>query len=154
MSSGTSALSPFNTEQRRPTLARFQKKRDSENIVLILTSTCRLPLSPSLRFDPSHPLESASFRPQSGCLSILHSVCHSIRFSEVGMLRSALLVGWFTVNKISGTRHQPLTQYFFSSLSTATYWNYMYNVLPSIGHSFHSSSGIRDVVAREGEHSI
>ena len=47
MSSGTSALSPFNTEQLRPTLARL-KKQDSENIVLILRSTRRLPLS--LRF--------------------------------------------------------------------------------------------------------
>ena len=30
----------------------------------------------------------------------------------------------------------------------------MSNALPSIGHSFHSRSGIRDVVVREREHSI
>ena len=30
----------------------------------------------------------------------------------------------------------------------------MSNALPSIGHSFHSRSGIRDVVVREGENFI
>ena len=91
-------------------LWRVSKKQDSENIVLILTSTGRLPLSPSFHFHPSHPVESASFRPQSGWLSLLHPVFHSICSSEVDMLcfPSALLVRLFTVNKISGTRHQPL----------------------------------------------
>ena len=58
MSSGTSALSPFNTEQRRPTLAAFPEKQDSENIVEILTSTHRLPLSPSFYFPLSLSLSN------------------------------------------------------------------------------------------------
>ena len=43
-------------------------------------------------------------------LSLLHSVCHSIHSSEVDMLcfPSSMLVRSFTVNNISGTRHQPL----------------------------------------------
>ena len=58
----------------------------------------------------SQPFESASCRPQRWWLSLLHSVCHSIRSSEVDMLcfRSSMLVRSFTVNNISGTRHQPL----------------------------------------------
>ena len=48
MSSGTSTFSPFNTEQHM--LAAFKKKQDPENIVQILTSTRRLPLSPSIYF--------------------------------------------------------------------------------------------------------
>ena len=121
MSSGTSALSPFNTDQHRPTLAAFPENSlagfRTENIVLIillLTSTRRLLLSLSFYFHfslyPSQPLESASCRPQSCGLSLLHSVCHSIRSSEVDMFRfrSSMLVRSFTVNNISGTRHQPL----------------------------------------------
>ncbi len=85
--------------------------------MLLLTSTRstrRLPLSLSFYFHfslyPSQPLESASCRPQSWLLSLLHSACHSIRSSEVDMLcfRSSMLVRSFTVNNISGTRHQPL----------------------------------------------
>ena len=119
MSSRTSALSPLNTEQRKPTLAAFPKKTGfrTENIVLIIllsTSTRRLPLSLSFYFHfslyPSQPLESESCRPQSWWLSLLHSVCHSIHSSEVDMLcfPSSMLVRSFTVNNISGTRHQPL----------------------------------------------
>ena len=52
-----------------------------------MTSTRRLPLSSSFYFHfclyPSQPLESASCRPQSWWLSLLPSVCHSIRSSEV-----------------------------------------------------------------------
>ena len=102
-----SARSPFNTERRRPTLAAFPKKQDSENIVQILTSTRRLLLSPSFYFQfilyPSLPLAPK-------LITLLNSVYHSIRCSEVDMLcfRSVMLVRSFAANKISGTRHQPL----------------------------------------------
>ena len=120
MFSGTSARSPFNTERRRPTLAAFPKKQDSENIVQILTYTRRLSLSPSFYFQfilyPSQPLESnnkvTSCRPQSWWLFSIQSrpLYHYIRYSEVDMLcfRSVMLVRSFTANKSSGTRHQPL----------------------------------------------
>ena len=76
MFSGMSAHSPFNTERRRPTLF----KQDSENIVQILTSTRRLPLSPSFYFQfilyPSQPLAPK-------LMTLLNSVYHSIRCSEV-----------------------------------------------------------------------
>ena len=107
MFSGMSARSPFNTERRRPTLAVFKKKQDSENIVQILTSTRRLPLSPSFYFQfilyPSQLL-APKF------MTILNSVYHSICCSEVDMLcfHSVMLVRSFAANKISGTRHQPL----------------------------------------------
>ena len=143
---------------------RFQKpgfRKHRSN--LILTSMHRLPLSPSFYFHfslyPSQPLESASCPPQSWWLSLLHSVCHSISSSEVDMLcfRSACSFGCSLSTRLadaSSTTFARDTQYFCVRLSTATYWNYMSNVLPSIGHSFHSHSGICDVVVREGENSI
>ena len=45
MSSGTSALSPFNTEQRMPTLKKTGFRTENiVQIILLLTSTRRLPL--------------------------------------------------------------------------------------------------------------
>ena len=48
--------------------------------------------------------------PTPKLMTLLNSVNHSIRYSEVDMLcfRSVMLVRSFTVNKISGTSHQPL----------------------------------------------
>ncbi len=66
-----------------------------------------------------------------------------------------MLVRSFTANKISGTRHQSLLHaisnifVFVSVLPPIE--RICKNVLPYIGHSFHSRSGIRDVVVREGE---
>ena len=79
-----------------------------------MTSTRRLPLSPSFYFqfilDPSQPRIYIIYRPESWWL--LNSVYNSICSAEVDMLcfRSAMLVRSFTANKISGTRHQPLLQ--------------------------------------------
>ena len=85
--------------------------------------------------------ESASCRPQSWyvMLSFIHarSVVHCQQDQQ----------------DPSSTTFARDTQHLCVRLSTATYWNDMY-VLPSIGHSFHSRSGIRDVVVREGENSI
>ena len=81
-------------------------------MVLILTSTRHLPLSPSFYFQfslyPSQPLKSASCRPQSWWLSLLHSTSMAILYALELCFRSAMLVRSFTVNKISGTRHRPL----------------------------------------------
>ena len=115
MFSGTSALSPFNTERRRPTLAAFQKKKqDSENIVLILTSTHHMPLAPSFYFQlilyPSQPLESTSCRPQSWWLFSIQSTILYALLKLMLCLRSVMLVWSFTATKISGTGHQPLLQ--------------------------------------------
>ena len=95
-------------------------------------------------------------------MTLLNSVYHSIRSSEVDMLcfRSVMLVRSFTANKISGTRHQPLLHATHNSfvfvlvLPPIEIIGPMLNVQPYIGHSFHSRSGIRDVVVREGENSI
>ena len=72
--------------------------------------------------------------------------------------RSAMLVRSFTVNKISGTRHQPL----FHAIRNIFVYVWVLPPIgiickmccPLLGHSFHSRSGIRDVVVREGENSI
>ena len=107
MFSGMSTRSPFNTERRRPTLAAFPKKQDSENIIQILTSTRRLPLSPSFYFQ----FLFTTLQPLAPKLmNLLNSAYHSIHCSEVDMLcfRSVMLVRSFAANKISGTRHQSL----------------------------------------------
>ena len=71
-----------------------------------------LNLDLSVMFWSFHIGLSASCRPQSWTwwLSLLHSVCHSLRSSEVDILffPPAMLVQSFMVNKISGTHHQPL----------------------------------------------
>ena len=68
--------------------------------------------------------------------------------------RSSMLVRSLTVNNISGTRHQSLLHAIRNLFVFVEYCHLLelyVNVLPSIGHSFHSRSGIRDVVVREGD---
>ena len=115
MFSGTSALSPFNKERRRPTLAAFTKKQDSGFRKHRFNIDIHAPLAVvTFVWFPIYSLPFATswiyILPTPKLMTLLNSVYHSIRSSEVGMLcfHSVMLVRSFTANKISGTRHQPL----------------------------------------------
>ena len=178
---GNAATNPLQCLQERPhsrhltqnSIGLHVSKKTgfrTENIVLIMLlltstrSTRRLPLSLSFYFHfslyPSQPLESASCRPKSWWLSLLHSVYHSIRSSEVDMLcfrssnNARSVVQWQQYYRDASS-----TTFARDTQSFCVRW-----VLPPIGmicnmccsvSDIHSSrSGIRDVVVREGENSI
>ena len=139
MSSGTSALSPFNAEQRRHMLAAFPKKKGfrTENIVLIillLTYTRRLPLSLSFYVhlvstirnllnlhlaDPN--VYDCPFSIQSAILyALLKLICYAfVHPCSFGRSLSTILAG--RVINHSCARYA----IFLCSLSTAACWNSM-----------------------------
>ena len=135
MSSGTSALLPFNTEQRMPRLKKTGFRTESiVLIILLLTSTRRLPLSLSFYVhlvstlrnllnlhiaDPKvddFPFCIQSAIPYDLLKLIYYAFVHPCSF---GRSLSTLLAG-HVINHFC-TRYA----IFLCSLNTATYWYYM-----------------------------
>ena len=112
MSSGTSALSPFNTEQRRPTLATFRKTRIQKTSFKYwhprVACRCHLRYSTlvsSLVFTLRNifNLHLADPKVDDFPISIQSAILYAL-LKLMLCFRSAMLVRSFTVNKISGTR--------------------------------------------------
>ena len=139
MSSETSALSPFNTEQHRPTLAVFIKKtriqngkyRSSNIIIDIHTSHAVVTFV-------LFPLYSLRILLN---LHLAYPKVDDFPFSIQSATLYALL--WF----ICYAFVHPCS--FGRSLSTI-----LAGRVINHGYSFESRSGIRDVVVRDGENSI